>query len=108
MIREWLFLLIESALLSTATYLGLSLLWHSLRQLDVSLSMRCVPVLTILFTLFFAADVLLTKAWGPNTTLLYKIAAATIFVAMFMYVLVMILRLSRKRTSKSVSDDPEA
>lgn len=108
MIREWLFLLAESALLSTATFLGLKLLWHSLRQLDASLSMQSIPALTIFFTLFFAADVLLTKVWGPNTTLLYKIAAATIFVAMFMYVFVTVLRLSRKRTSKSVSDDREA
>lgn len=108
MIREWLFLLMESALLSTATYLGLSLLLRSLRQLDASLSMRSIPVPAIVFTLFFAADVLLTKAWGPNTTLLYKIAAATIFVAMFIYALVKVLRLSRKRPSNSVSDNREA
>ena len=100
MIRTWLFLAIESLLLSGACLCAWILLMHALKKLGARVPGTSRLALLPLWLLFFLIDVAATRKYGAPFTALYQFAAFALAVGIAVYIVGTVLRLMGRGTAR--------
>lgn len=94
MIREWIFFAIESLALSAVLLCSWLLLSHALKKLGAVMPATSKITGLLIWIVVFTIDVVLTKRWGPQFTALYFIAGMAGLVALSVYVISVLRRIT--------------
>lgn len=96
MIREWIFFAIESLALSAVLLCSWLLLIHALKKLGATMPATSKVTGLLIWIVVFGVDVTLTKKWGPQFTALYFIAGMAGLVALSIYAISVLCRITHK------------